>query len=151
MPRKASAADCPRMCKIFVKGPAPMVPVGDARTYKQWVEARPILGDESARELNVKQAKSKTCGGCRTEVGDANGNWKGGARDIKPATSWCESPGTRGRGGAHTCSSTSWWQKSSFGGISWRENQSTTSTASEMTTDLRISNCERVHSPQASG
>jgi hypothetical protein len=26
MPREASAADCPRMCKIFVKGPAPMVP-----------------------------------------------------------------------------------------------------------------------------
>jgi hypothetical protein len=26
MPREASAADCPRMCKIFVKGPASMVP-----------------------------------------------------------------------------------------------------------------------------
>jgi hypothetical protein len=33
MPRKESAADCPRMCKIFVKGPAPMVPVrGTHRT-----------------------------------------------------------------------------------------------------------------------
>lgn len=32
MPREASAADCPRMCKIFVKGPAPMVPIGDGYT-----------------------------------------------------------------------------------------------------------------------
>jgi len=27
---------------------------------------------------NAKQNKSVTCGGCRTEVGNANGNWKGG-------------------------------------------------------------------------
>jgi len=59
----------------------------------------------------AKQAKSETCGDCRTEVGDANGNWTLGVPDDTKRIRHGASPEHRGRDGARTCSNTSWWRK----------------------------------------
>jgi hypothetical protein len=69
MPREASAADCPRMCKIFVKGPSPMVPIGDAESA-----SHPLVGDAA-------QLKSALAGlGCRWALHEArNGRGPHGA------------------------------------------------------------------------
>ncbi len=53
---------------------------------------------------NPKQAKSATCGSCRTVAGEANGNWKGGRTRLKAGYVMVRAPGhPRAVGSYYVC------------------------------------------------
>jgi hypothetical protein len=98
---------------------------------------------------NPKQAKSATCATCRTNAGEANGNWKGGRARHKAGYVMLRAPVIHALDEVPTFSSTFSSQSAFLGATSWMASPCTTSMASETTTDRRTLSCGR--GPQPAG